>query len=117
ILAVPSTRRSPFQSGKLRAFFSDQKASAEVRQAYERMIAAREEAERFDENLPTVMVMQELPTPRATHLLTRGQYDKPAERVEPGVPASLPPLAEGAPRNRLSLARWLIDPANPVTAR
>src|SRR5205814_10150673 len=46
-----------------------------------------------------------------------GQYDKPGERVEPNVPAELPPLPAEAPRNRLGLARWLVDPANPLTSR
>jgi hypothetical protein len=33
------------------------------------------------------------------------------------VPAVLPPLPRGAKNNRLGLARWLVDPANPLTAR
>ena len=37
--------------------------------------------------------------------------------VEAGVPGVLHPLAPDAPRDRLSLARWLVDPANPLTAR
>jgi hypothetical protein len=117
ILASP--RRGPFQAAKLRAYFLDRQAPPDMREAHERMITAREAADRFEEELPTVMVMQELPPDKArpTHVLLRGQYDKPGERVEPGVPASLPPLPEGAPRNRLALARWLIDPANPLTAR
>jgi hypothetical protein len=64
-----------------------------------------------------VMVMQENPVPRETHLLIRGAYDHPGEKVSAGVPAVLPPLPEGAPANRLGLARWLVDPANPLTAR
>jgi hypothetical protein len=63
------------------------------------------------------MVMAERPVSRETHLLIRGAYDKPGEKVEPGVPAVLPPLPAGAPNNRLGFARWLIDPANPLTAR
>ncbi len=34
-----------------------------------------------------------------------------------GTPATLPPLSPGLPRNRLGLARWLVDPANPLPAR
>jgi hypothetical protein len=51
--------------------------------------------------------------------LKRGRYDAPdqSRKVEPGVPACLPPLPRDAPRNRLGLARWLISPANPLTAR
>ena len=69
------------------------------------------------ENLPTVMVMQELDEPRETRFLNRGLYDQPGETVSPGTPSSLPPLPDGAPRNRLGFARWLVDPGHPLTAR
>ena len=65
----------------------------------------------------TTMVMEELPKPRDTFLLTRGQYDLNADKVEVGTPAILPALPPDAPRNRLTLAKWIVDPANPLTAR
>ena len=52
-----------------------------------------------------------------THILMRGEYDRPGEQVEAATPAALHPLAEGAPNNRLGLASWIVDPANPLTAR
>ena len=64
-----------------------------------------------------VMVMADLPTPRQAHVLDRGQYDAPRDPVAPGVPAFLPPLLEGGAANRLALARWLVDPRHPLTAR
>ena len=64
-----------------------------------------------------VMVMADLPTPRQAHVLDRGQYDAPRDPVAPGVPAFLPALPEGATANRLTLARWLVDPQHPLTAR
>jgi len=67
--------------------------------------------------LPTTMVSRDLPTPRPAHILLRGAYDKLGEVVTANVPAALSPLPADAPRNRLSLARWLVDPANPLTAR
>ena len=58
------------------------------------------------------------PGPRSRRIvLMRGAYDKPGEKVQPGVPAVLPPLPAGAPNNRLGFAQWLVDPANPLTAR
>ena len=72
----------------------------------------------YDRRIPTVMVMEELPEPRQAHVLLRGQYDQPGEKVERGVPASLSlELPKDAPRNRLGLAKWLVDPAHPLTAR
>lgn len=50
-------------------------------------------------------------------ILMRGQYDRPGEEVAADTPAALPPMPEGAPRNRLGLAQWVVDPANPLTAR
>jgi hypothetical protein len=66
---------------------------------------------------PNSMVMQEMARPRETFLLDRGEYDQTRQKVEPGTPGCLPPMAPGAPRNRLGLARWLVDPAHPLTAR
>ena len=79
--------------------------------------AARKAKTNFENDLPTVMVMEEMPKPRDAFILIRGQYDKHGDKVSAGVPAALPPLPAGAPANRLGLARWIVDPANPLTAR
>jgi hypothetical protein len=68
--------------------------------------------------LPASPISRELPAPRSAHVLIRGQYDKPGERVQPGTPAFLPPLIAAGPRaTRLDLARWIVDPKNPLAAR
>jgi hypothetical protein len=51
------------------------------------------------------------------HVLIRGMYDQLGERVEASTPSALPPMAASLPRNRLGLARWLVDDSNPLTAR
>ncbi len=56
-------------------------------------------------------------SPAMAHILMRGEYDKPGEEVQAATPATLHPMREGAPKNRLGLAEWLVDPANPLTAR
>ena len=67
----------------------------------------------------TVMVMHELPEPRETFVLQRGQYNMPdeSERVFPSVPASLDSGSLETPANRLELAEWLVHPEHPLTAR
>ena len=71
----------------------------------------------LEKRVPVSLAMADLPTPRPTHVLVRGEYDKPGEKVEPDVPSVFPRLPDGVSRNRLGLARWLVDPANPLTAR
>jgi len=66
---------------------------------------------------PTTMVMQDMPKPRDTFILVRGAYDKKGEKVEAQTPGFLPPLPEGAPKNRLGLAQWLVHRDHPLTAR
>ncbi|MFZ9915237.1 MAG: DUF1553 domain-containing protein, partial [Phycisphaerales bacterium] len=65
---------------------------------------------------PRVMVMSDA-QPRETHVLARGAYLSPAEKVAFATPAFLPPLAPDAPRDRLGLARWLFADENPLVAR
>jgi hypothetical protein len=79
--------------------------------------AARKTVTDFDNGLVKVMVMDDA-TPRETRILTVGAYDKPkGDKLDAGTPAVLNPWPDGAPRNRLGLARWLTDPANPLLAR
>ena len=64
------------------------------------------------------MVMQEMSSPRDTHLLVRGAYNAPGDKVEAGVPEELlGAWPVDAPRNRLGLAKWLTKPDHPLTAR
>ncbi len=67
-------------------------------------------------NLPRVMVMSD-DKPRESHVLSRGEYLKPAQKVTFNTPAFLPPLSADAPRNRLGFAKWLMSPEHPLTAR
>ena len=68
-------------------------------------------------DVPEIMVMEEMPQRRVTHLLKRGAYDAPGDEVQPDAPASVMPFPANAPRNRLGLADWLTDGRNPLTAR
>jgi len=117
IVAIAPARRTKPQADKLALYYLDKHAPAHVTQAWREWTGLRKQRERFLESIPTVMVMQENETPRQTFLLNRGAYDKPAEKVSPGVPASLPPLPAGSPNSRLGFARWLVDASNPLTAR
>ena len=71
----------------------------------------------FEVSIPTALVMQELPEPRKTFVLMRGDYTSPGAEVTAATPAVLPALAADAPKNRLGLARWLVAPENPLAAR
>jgi len=72
----------------------------------------------FVRALPTTMVMEEMPTPRQAFVLNRGAYDAPGEKVDAGVPEQLiAPWPVDAPKNRLGLAGWFLQPQHPLTAR
>ena len=79
--------------------------------------AARRGRDDLAERPLEIMVMRDLPTPKMAYILERGDYDKRGEPVEPDTPASLPPFPSDQPRNRLGLARWLIEPDHPLLAR
>jgi mono/diheme cytochrome c family protein len=73
----------------------------------------------------TTLVMSELKEPRETFVFIKGDFTRPGAPVTPAVPAILNPLHisnhksenTNSTATRLDLARWIVDPANPLTAR
>ncbi len=117
IAVIPADRRTDAQADKMRLAFLDQYAPLEIHEAWRQVVALERDREALWESFPTVMVMEELEDRRPTFQLIRGAYDNPGDPVSPGVPAVLPPLPADVDANRLALARWLVDPSHPLTAR
>ena len=102
---------------RLNQFYLEYEAPENDRKLYNQLKDLREQRQKLEASIPTTMVMTEMAKPRDTFILGRGQYDNPQDKVTPGVPSFLPPLPAGMPANRLALARWIVDPGNPLTAR
>ena len=86
----------------------------------EELAKLREARKSLENSIPGTFIYRDLPQPRESFVMIRGAYNKPGEKVQPGVPAILPPLktAGGQTRaTRLDLARWLVSPEHPLTAR
>jgi hypothetical protein len=115
IAAKESAQRSDAERKQLTDFRLAQ--MPEYRRLADEVSALKKAIAETEAEIPTTLVMEELEEPRPTFLLMRGAYDKPGEQVAAATPAVLPPLADGLPRNRLGLAKWLVSPENPLTAR
>ena len=81
------------------------------------LMKRRDEYNKAIDPVSEIMTMIELSKRRPTFVLKRGAYDDRGEQVAPDTPASILPFSKDAPKNRLGLARWLINPKNPLTAR
>ncbi|HYI93134.1 MAG TPA: DUF1553 domain-containing protein [Bryobacteraceae bacterium] len=103
---------------RLTDFYLRYIAAEATKQQYAELRDLREQNTRLQKEIVTTMTMNELEKPRETFVLARGDYRNQTDKVEPGTPAILPPLPKTEGRaNRLTLARWLVDPAHPLTAR
>jgi hypothetical protein len=90
---------------------------ASYREAIASLARARREEGDIEARSPRARIMREKPGKPVAHILKRGQYDQPGEEVRGDVPHIFPRLPDGAPNNRLGLARWLLRPDHPLTAR
>jgi mono/diheme cytochrome c family protein len=117
ILAKEWLDRTLAELEKLRAYYLEVGAPAEVRKPFLALRDLRETRAKFWDSVPTVMVMEEMPNPRDAFVLLRGEYDKKGTKVERATPAQLPAMPKDAPSNRLGLAKWLVRAENPLTAR
>jgi hypothetical protein len=94
-----------------------QNVDPEYRAAVDELEKLRGEENQFIDDVREIMVMKEMPERRPTYLLKRGAYDARGEQVQPDTPEKIFPFASALPRNRLGLAKWMVDPRNPLTAR
>ena len=87
------------------------------REAFDALLKVRREQNALVTSIPDIMVMDEMDRPKPAHVLRRGAYDQPGESVTMETPAVMGRLPAGAPRNRLGLSQWLLDPSNPLMGR
>ncbi len=80
-------------------------------------LALESQKKALEDTIPSTFIMKDMEKPRESFIMVRGQYDKPGEKVERAVPAAFAPLPNPQDPTRLDLARWLVAPENPLTAR
>ena len=115
VLQLVQDARTSEQTQQLETYFREQ-VDHPFRTAELELKTALAKLADFRDGLPTTMVMKE-GKPRDAFVLTRGEYDHPADKVERAVPAFLPALPPGASHDRLGLAQWIVSDTNPLTAR
>ena len=117
LLAIPAAQRSREQRELLAAHYRT--VSPTIRKIERELFRLNEREAELANTKYTSLVMKEKEgaEPRTTYIQLRGNFLDKGKEVTPGVPAILPPLPPDQPANRLALARWLVNPENPLTAR
>ena len=111
ILEIPPEQRVSLQKGVLDRFFASQDPARQARQNGLRALRAAEP------KLETALIMRELPQQREAFIHVSGDFTRKGDPVRPGTPAVLPAPPDVENASRLDLARWLVSPENPLTAR
>ena len=118
------TRQRQSAIEKLNEYYLAEHAPENERRVRQAFYEAKSRYLAYLATIPTTMVMADQANPRETRILKRGEYDKPGDLVEAAFPSSLSqrPIratdTNGSSRlDRLDLARWLVSPDNPLTAR
>ncbi|MDC0261855.1 PSD1 and planctomycete cytochrome C domain-containing protein [Planctomycetaceae bacterium] len=122
LINIESEKRNEAQQKQLKEYFLEKvyKGSQEIFGPLNTQLTALEKSKKdLDQQIPSTLIMEDMKEKRQAYVLIRGEYEKPDESrpVEPNVPAFMPPLPEDAPKNRLSLARWLVSAEHPLTSR
>ena len=115
LLAIAPADRSEAQKKTLAAHYRT--VSPEIRRLERELFRLNQRENELASARYSSLVMQELREPRRTYVQVRGNFLEKGKEVAPGVPAFLPALPALEPMNRLTLARWLVNPENPLTAR
>ncbi len=111
ILALPAEERNEIQLKTLHLLHKEQDLGHSTRKA------GIDSLKQAEPKLSSTLVMKELPEPREAYIHLGGEFTRRGDPVQPDVPAVLPPLTAQSRPNRMDLARWLVDPGHPLTAR
>ncbi len=112
-LDLAVSQRTVKQQAELLEWFA--KSDAKMQDLREQTLALEQQI--ADMASTTTLVMEELPQPRPTHVMKRGNFLDKGPRVQPGTPAVFFPQSKGSPANRLGLAQWIASSENPLLAR
>jgi hypothetical protein len=106
---------SPYQADLFQHFLVREHAPYRAAQVELRSVRVAENELR--NGVREIMVMEEMAKPRPAFILDRGAYDAPGAPVGRDTPAAVLSFPDDLPRDRLGLARWMVDRRNPLTAR
>ena len=109
-------KQSDDQKKQLTAYYRENFGQS-LREAESKLKALRDSKDKLYKDMPQTMVMEEMPEPRKTYVLVRGDWRNHGEQVTAGVPAIFGSLPTNAPANRLTLAKWFVSPDQPLTPR
>ncbi len=116
ILSVPKDKRTAEQKSELSRLWLLEH-NPEFAKLTQRLTQTLADRNKLKSEIPSVMVMQEMPKPRKTNVLIRGAYDKPGAEVKANLPKVFGGMPKTLPNNRLGFAKWVASAENPLTSR
>jgi len=120
ILDVEKEKRSADQTKQLTRYYL-QHVNPTSREYFAKPLGQQatweKELANLNKAIPSTLVMEERKEPRQAHILERGEYTLKREKVSSQVPLWLGTSTADMPANRLGLAKWLVSPTHPLTAR
>ncbi len=120
VVKIEPAKRNDAQKKTVRDYFLEHvypKTRDAFAPLHRELVEIEKQFQELDKKLPSTLIFKERSEPRQAYILKRGEYDQRGDKVGRGTPAFLPPLPADAPKNRLGLARWMVAPEQPLTAR
>ena len=118
VAQIPNSERTVEQQKEIRSFYRNNiSTDLEMESIREELSSLREKKASIDREVGLTLIWKEKASPRKAFMLNRGEYDQRGEEVARKTPDALPPFPSEASNDRLGLAKWLLDPSHPLTAR